>query len=586
MRSVTLALGFTCAFGSALLVERPALACGCLAPPTPATPVVQAGERILFAHDGSDVLAYIQISYKGSADQFGWLVPLPAVPTLELGSNELFGALENNTAVQFQLNTRTLLCQGGEIDGRAPVASGGCGFGGSSAGYFATDGSAQSASDLGVASDAGAGPLVVRDDLGPYDYAVLKADDQTAMFQWLSDNRFYVPGGTMDVVMPYIHPGAYFLALKLRGGESAGDIQPIVLRYSSDLPMIPLILTSVGAVPDMGIEVFLLGNARAIPRNYRHIVLDYMPVWLNQDYASLVVRAVREAPLHHAFITEYAGSSSVMSGVLTPPGRFGDPAELRQLTDPEQFLSYLRQKGFSFDTMLLSILSRYLPEPPGLVQQGVSLNAFYANYTYYSSQFGAFDDGGVPPTFDPVACTDEIEMRIVQPTQRTSALFDANPYLTRLYTALSPEDMTADPVFSENPDLPPVQPLHTATLTAPCRGQSWLESDQGFEVQYPGSAVGLSAALRIETLREAGPPVVDTDNTEAIKAALGPVNKNYDTSPSTTSQQPEPAYRGCACNLLATRARLDAWLLMLSACLLLVIRRRRAQRVSRKSGSP
>ena len=54
------------------------------------------------------------------------------------------------------------------------------------------------------------------------------------------------------VVGPYIRPGAYFLALKLRPGESAGDLQPVVLRYRSDLPMIPIVLTQVAAAAGHG----------------------------------------------------------------------------------------------------------------------------------------------------------------------------------------------------------------------------------------------------------------------------------------------------------------------------------------------
>ncbi len=42
-------------------------ACGCFAPPDPATPVVQAGERILFAVENGKVTAHIQIQYAGSA---------------------------------------------------------------------------------------------------------------------------------------------------------------------------------------------------------------------------------------------------------------------------------------------------------------------------------------------------------------------------------------------------------------------------------------------------------------------------------------------------------------------------------------
>jgi hypothetical protein len=110
-------------------------------------------------------------------------------------------------------------------------------------------------------------PLVVQDSIGPYDYAVLKADSKDAMTKWLDDNRYFVPTGTQNAVDPYIRPGAFFLALKLKGGKAAGDLQPVVVRYASDLPMIPIVLTSVGANPNLGVQVFMLGAGRAIPRN-------------------------------------------------------------------------------------------------------------------------------------------------------------------------------------------------------------------------------------------------------------------------------------------------------------------------------
>jgi hypothetical protein len=56
-------------------------------------PIVQAGERILFAIDSGKVTAHIQIQYAGDADEFGWILPLPSVPTLELGTDELLNQL-------------------------------------------------------------------------------------------------------------------------------------------------------------------------------------------------------------------------------------------------------------------------------------------------------------------------------------------------------------------------------------------------------------------------------------------------------------------------------------------------------------
>src|SRR5262245_57816670 len=76
---------------------RDAEACGCFVPPDPTVPIVQAGERILFATENGTITAHIQIQYAGSRDEFGWLLPLPSVPVLELGTDELFTTLINNT---------------------------------------------------------------------------------------------------------------------------------------------------------------------------------------------------------------------------------------------------------------------------------------------------------------------------------------------------------------------------------------------------------------------------------------------------------------------------------------------------------
>src|SRR6185312_13720528 len=315
------------------------------------------------------------------------------------------------------------------------------------------------------------GVVVQQASLGPYDYAVLHADDETAMLQWLDDNHYFVPAGTMDAVQPYIHPGAYFLALKLRGGESAGDITPVVLRYASDLPMIPITLTQVGAIDNMGVLVWVAGEARAVPHNYYHVVVDDLPVWFTlsspSGYNNALIDAVHEAPGKHGFITQYAGSSRLVRNRLVYPGRFGNLDTLRAQSTPSDYLRYLRGNGFTFDGTLISILSRYIPEPAELVAQGVPLNVFYQSYDSYAGYTDGNDDGGVPidMPFDPSALTDEIDLRVVQPTLAADAIFSAHPYLTRMYTALSPKDMTIDPVFSTNADLGDVPLLHTATST-------------------------------------------------------------------------------------------------------------------------
>jgi hypothetical protein len=560
---------------AALLWQPRAHACGCFTMPSVATPVVQAGERILFAHDGTNVIAYIQIQYQGSADQFGWLVPVPSIPTLTLGTDELFTLLGKSTQPTFTLTT-TNICTGTTYRSTSGGSGIGCGLSeDNSPGYYA-------AQDLGITPDLGQmhmNEVVVQSSIGPYDYAVLRADDQTEMSKWLSDNGYFVPDATGQAVKPYIHPGGFFLALKLRADQSTNDITPIVLKYQSDLPMIPITLTQVGAVPDMGILVWVLGSARAIPRNYRHTVLDEMPIWMGGVYQQQVISAVREAPGRHSFITEYAGSSNVMSR-LVYSGRFGDLTHMRTLSDPAGYIDYLKSHGYTFDSVLYALLQRFIPMPEGAIAAQIPVNIFYDNYSYYETRYVV--DGGVGFVFDPIGLTDAIEMRIVTPTKDAQNLFDTRPYLTRLYTTISPEDMNLDPVFSENPDLPQFSLNHSATLTIPCNRQAWLTTDQGLEVQYPNAAApainNLPPTLRLETLREAGQPLVDTDNTDLVKQKLGSVNK--DTSSNNSMPSSSSSNSGCACDTSARgRNQIGTGVLVLLA--IAGLRLRRSPRKSR-----
>ena len=57
---------------------------------------------------------------------------------------------------------------------------------------------------------------------------------------------------------------------------------------------------------------------------------------------------------------------------------------------------------------------------------------------------------------------------VIEPMVETEALIQSRPYITRLYTTLSAEEMTEDPVFNFNPDLPSVANIHVATRIIEC----------------------------------------------------------------------------------------------------------------------
>lgn len=528
------------ACGLAIAPSRTARACGCFVPPDLRMPLVQAGEEILFVVENGKLEMHVKIAYSGPAGDFGWLVPLPAVPTnsagmqgIDVGTDELF----------FELESRTQPTFGTRVDDFCQRRTYGCGSEGSS-------GSDTFGSAYPVPYDPTApSPLVKQDSVGPYDYAILRADDKSAMLKWLSDYRYVVPSGTDQAVNAYIRPGAYFLALRLRSGATAGDLQPVVLSFPADLPMIPITLTAVGATPNMGILVWVLGAARAIPRNYQHVILNDSKIdWLSRgpNYSQLVTQAVGEAAGKHGFVTEYAGSVNAMQSVLDTPGRF-DVLQLAQtLRDPVEFIETVLpvqnatqspiKKGFAPTPQLVGVLSAHIPMPQTLVNEGVTTGQYYLQIRQYLKT-----DRAIRPTayadietklaaFDPAVLARDLTDRIAIPTLRIGNLLSSGrlPKLTRLYTTMSPEDMTVDPVFAFNSELPDVARTHTSGVRYDCDSGYQLHTEQDFlisgstNVLFGGAPMQPGpAALRLEILRETGQPEIVVDNTVAIKDALG-----------------------------------------------------------------
>ncbi len=505
----------TAAAGLGLPQPQTAYACGCFAAPSPAVPVVQAGEKILFVREGTKITAHIQIQYQGEAEEFGWLIPMPAVPEVKLSVEELFAQLEATTNPSFFLTIRGGSCNDG---GRVFACS--------------QDDLANAVADSEIpAPGEEPEPVVVRQgSAGPFDFAVVRADDRAPMLQWLVDNRYVVPEGGEDLLDPYIGEGAFFLALKLRSGESSGDLQPIAIEYEADQPMIPLILTQLGATDDMGVLVWILGDDRAVPTNYRHVQINEEYIdWFNaaDNYAEVVARAVDEAEQGRAFVTEYAGPSTPMVGVLDPVGRFGRRDTFESTTDAIDYINLLVAEDFPMEA-LRSQLERTFPMAADAVALGILPDEYYRDL---AQSLATFDPQ--PAGFDPVVLTETLWTRVVEPTVATGALFRRHDYLTRLYTAISPEEMTADPTFAFNPDLPAVSNQHSASMIQRCdedEDASWemtLSDGRQYYLSNPSAwstrdPQGAPRTTTIERLGLEGAPMIDVDNRTILRQMSGP----------------------------------------------------------------
>lgn len=505
---MTFSAGLLAAGAVVLGMPEEAHACGCFAPPSPDKPVVQAGERIVFAYEDGKVVAHIQIQYQGDAEEFAWLLPMPSVPELKVGSEELFTRIEEATQPTFQVNT-----------------TGFCGGGGPSFGCADQD-VALSAPNERYEEPKPPVAVVVA-SAGPYDYAVLDASNKQPMLDWLDANGYFVPAINSAALDPYVNPGSYFLALKLRAGASVGDLQPVIVEYASQYPMIPLILTSVSAIPDMGVLVWVLGDHRAIPRNYQHVLINEEHIdWFNgaANYNAVLIDAVNEAQGGQAFVTEYAGSTQRMFGVLDNNGeRFGERAPFETLV-AQAYLARLREKGFDFAAMQ-PVLERHFIYPSSAQIVGVDRDAYFLNLDQFLPLYDA------DATIDAPALTAELWERVVEPTLAAAQLFYRHPKMTRFYTTLSPEEMTKDPVFAFNPDLPDISEQHVATVTNLCEGDLPWEMALPDGRKYYGAertsftervfnvSPKFPKTVEVQILREEGQPEIVVSNASLLAEA-------------------------------------------------------------------
>ena len=82
-----------------ILLTQAAFGCGglfCNSISYDSTPVNQAVEEILFAvnEDEGTVTTHVKIFFEGNAADFSWVVPVPEIPEIEIGTNAFFDALD------------------------------------------------------------------------------------------------------------------------------------------------------------------------------------------------------------------------------------------------------------------------------------------------------------------------------------------------------------------------------------------------------------------------------------------------------------------------------------------------------------
>jgi hypothetical protein len=497
------------------------------------TRVKQSAARIVFVDNpDSTVTAIVQMSYAGPSQDFAWVIPMPGTPTVGVSSNAVFERLDAATAPEYWVEV-TL------------------------EGMCAQEDDPEPASDAGIGTDGGprdpdpTAPVAVIDQgsVGPYDYVNITVDralddPAQAATDWLTMNGYDLTDLDSEVLDPYLQDGLNLLAFKLTSGTDAGAIRPVVLTYESKRPMIPIRPAAVAAQDDMPVQVWVFGPSQAVPRDYESLVLnDALIDWLTaREFVAGTLPAGGVGPFGELVVSEPSNYDAVVSAAADEAGgrgfvtELGGPAsqyrdKVWSTLDEETFTTIASQSYADGIDAVLAAHAHYsgwdgwsdaiagattLPE-------GVTIDEFGQNP----------DDHRGVAVVDAAEFLRLLDESVVAPVADTAAMLYRAPYLTRLYSTISPDEMTVDPSFDYNADLAQVSNIHIARQFVEC-GPTLSRSDAPWRIEPPqgGVIVGegsgawpveegsLPANLKIVTLSSHGPGTVVEDNSAEIGMEL------------------------------------------------------------------
>ena len=253
--------------------------CG-MVPPVyvgPGTPITRTGDQntFVFYKDGVETFV-IHPGFKGKVEQFGMLIPFPAVPELRKVPDNIFphlrAAIDPPEVVVYANNfPRFGRGRAGGKGGRAPNRRKG----------------------LSMDKKKDAVRVVKEEAVGMYEVAVLEAGSAKALKKWMDDHKYKYPRGMDKACEDYVKIGWCFVAVKTRvagkkgvdpkpgqrdvkaglpqGASFDGHVQAMGFRFKTERLVVPMRLSTFNE-GDLHNIVYVLADKpqkiRSIPEEY------------------------------------------------------------------------------------------------------------------------------------------------------------------------------------------------------------------------------------------------------------------------------------------------------------------------------
>jgi HEAT repeat protein len=213
-------------------------------------------QKAIIVHDAGREDLILQVKYDVPVEEFGWLVPVPNLPTVRKGSMECFYELskftQKNLESHWDYATLSAGTHNGSVEQEPPVK------------------------------------VIEVKTVGAYGIAVLSTKDAGALENWLKENQFVFPPNAASVIDSYVKQQWYFIAVKINLKESSsaatakqlasGELHPLQISFASERCVFPLKISSLNNKPTE-VQVYVLSPEPLVERRLFEKVLFEHSQW-------------------------------------------------------------------------------------------------------------------------------------------------------------------------------------------------------------------------------------------------------------------------------------------------------------------
>lgn len=234
-----------------------------------------SAQAAVLIHEGPDEVLLLRTTYRGPAERFAWIVPVPARPREVFAANPQFVSLALGAASPLTVT---------HIN---PTNSQRQGLGGSEGPKRSTSGRVEVL-----------GQMVVANMLA----SVLQSDDGAALLTWLHDSNYAVADTAVPLLTTYARAGWVFVALKMLEQTAAArslleDVPPLGLRFDATGQnlLFPLRISRLSAPAQSAILLSVIGTTpyrcRTLPTRR---LSEAVALTAGETYGGLRRRLARE----------------------------------------------------------------------------------------------------------------------------------------------------------------------------------------------------------------------------------------------------------------------------------------------------